>query len=71
MRAPPDRGERTGILVIRVWLEPDGPVRLRARLTQVADLDQPPAKVAAAADVRGVCDAVEAWLRAFLRRPAP
>jgi hypothetical protein len=71
MRAPPDRGERTGILVIRVWLEPDDPVRLRARLTQATDLDQPPATVAVAGDVRGVCGAVEAWLRQFLGRPGP
>jgi hypothetical protein len=62
MRAPPDRGERTGILVIRVWLEPDDPVRLLA---------QPPATVAVAGDVRGVCGAVEAWLRQFLGRPGP
>jgi hypothetical protein len=66
MRAPTDRdGERTAILVVRVWLEQDDPVRLRARLTQAAGLDEP-ATVAVAADVRGVCDAVEAWLRRFL-----
>ncbi|HEV3464040.1 MAG TPA: hypothetical protein VG846_08660 [Actinomycetota bacterium] len=68
MRAPADPGsERTAILVVRVWLEQDDPVRLRARLTQAADLEEP-ATVAVAADVRGVCDAVEAWLRQFLAR---
>ena len=71
MRPPPDPSapERTGILVIRVWLEQDAPGRLRARLTEAADLDQPPTTVAAAADVPGICAAVEAWLRRFLDSP--
>ena len=71
MRPPPDRSapERTGILVIRVWLEQDAPGRLRARLTQAADLGDPGTTLATASDLPGVCDAVEAWLRRFLDPP--
>ena len=71
MRPPPDPGApaRTGILVIRVWLEPEAPGRVRARLTQAAGLDEPATTLATAADVPGVCDAVEAWLRQFLDSP--
>ena len=71
MRPPPDPSvpERTGILVIRVWLEQDAPGRLRARLTEAADLGEAPASLATAADVAGVCAAVEAWLGRFLDSP--
>jgi hypothetical protein len=71
MRPPRDEPgrERTGILVIRVWLEQDAPGRLRARLTQAADLDHPATTLATAADVPAVCAAVEAWLHQFLDPP--
>ena len=71
MRPLPDRPvpERTGILVIRVWTEPGAPGRLRARLTQAADLGEPATALATAGDVPGVCAAVEAWLRRFLDSP--
>ena len=71
MRPPHDRPapERTAILVVRVWLEPGTPGRLRARLTQTADLGDPPTTLATAADVPGVRAAVEAWLRQFLDSP--
>jgi hypothetical protein len=71
MRPPHNRTmpERTGILVVRVWLEQGTPGRLRARLTQAADLGDPPTTLATTADVPGVCAAVEAWLRQFLDSP--
>ena len=71
MHAPRDHPgpERTGILVIRVWTEPGAPGRLRARLTQTGDLAEAATSLATASDVRGVCDAVEAWLRGFLDAP--
>jgi hypothetical protein len=61
--------ERTGILVIRVWVEQDDAGRLRARLTQAADLGEPATPLAVATGVPGICDAVEAWLRRFLDSP--
>jgi hypothetical protein len=71
MRPPrtPAVPERTGILVIRVWIEQDDAGRLRARLTQAADLGDPGTTLATASDLPGVCDAVEAWLRRFLDSP--
>jgi hypothetical protein len=71
MRPPQDRtaAERTGILVVRVWLEPGTPDRLRARLTQAADLGDPATPLDVATGVPGICDAVEAWLRRFLDSP--
>ena len=71
MQPPRDRTapQRTGILVIRVWLEQDAPGRLRARLTQAADLGESPTTLATVADVPGVCAAIEAWLRRFLDSP--
>jgi hypothetical protein len=50
----------------RRWLEQDAPGRLRARLTQAVDLAEALASLATAADVPGICAAVEAWLRQFL-----
>ena len=71
MHPPIDRpaSERTGILVIRVWVERDAAGRLRARLTQAAGLGEPATTLATASDVPGVCDAVEAWLRRLLDPP--
>ena len=58
--------ERTGVLVIRIWLEQDPPGQLRARLTQADGLGEAPTTLTVAADVAGICDAVEAWLGQFL-----
>jgi hypothetical protein len=71
MRPPhaPAVPERTGILVIRVWVEQDDAGRLRARLTQAADLGETATTLAVATGVPGICDAVEAWLRRFLDSP--
>jgi hypothetical protein len=71
MHAPRDHRtpERTGILVIRVWTEGDAPGQLRARLTQTGDLGEAATTLATASDVRGVCDAVEAWLHRFRHNP--
>ena len=71
MRPPraPAVPERTGILVIRVWVDQDDAGRLRARLTQAADLGETATTLAVATGVPGICDAVEAWLRRFLDSP--
>ena len=71
MHAPRDHraAERTGILVIRVWIERDAPGQLRARLTQTGDLGEAATTLATASGVRGVCDAVEEWLDEFMDPP--
>jgi hypothetical protein len=63
---PSAGAQRTGILVVRVWLEQDAPGRLRARLTQAVDLAEAPASLARQPMCPGICAAVEAWLRQFL-----
>ena len=71
MRPPraPSVPERTGILVIRVWVEQDDAGRLRARLTQAADLGETATTLAVATGVPAIRDAVEAWLRQFTDFP--
>jgi hypothetical protein len=64
----PAPSHHAGILLIRVWVQEDAPGQLRARLMQAADLTEAPTSLAAAIGVRGVCDAVEVWLEAFLRQ---
>jgi hypothetical protein len=68
MRPPhaPAVPERSGILVLRVWVEQDDAGRLRARLTQAADLGETATTLAVAAGMPAICDAVEAWLRQFV-----
>lgn len=59
--------ERTGVLVIRVWLE-EGLEQdaLRARITQTPDISSPTTTETAAASERELVAAVEKWLRAFV-----
>lgn len=59
--------ERTGVLVLRVWVEPDTPQLLRARLTQVSDLQRGERTVATAIGTPAICEAVERWLYEFQR----
>jgi hypothetical protein len=63
--------ERTGVLVIRVWLEQGlAQDALRARITQTLDISVPNAVEKAASSEPEIVDAVEQWLRAFVSRSA-
>jgi hypothetical protein len=63
--------ERTGVLVIRVWLEQGlEQDALRARITQTLDISVPNAVEKAASSELEIVDAVEKWLRAFVSRSA-
>lgn len=59
--------ERTGVLVIRAWLEDeDGAKPLRARITSTLDVSAPRATdTVGAASEAEIVSAVRAWLRAF------
>jgi hypothetical protein len=59
--------ERTGVLVIRAWLEHEaGAKRLRARITSTLDVSVPSATdTVGAASEKEIIGAVRAWLRAF------
>jgi len=53
---------RTGVLVIRAWVEPDGPDGLRVRITSTRDVLAGERELRAAADVPSVLAIVERWL---------
>jgi hypothetical protein len=57
--------ERTGVLVVRVWMEGDAP--LRARLTATDDLSAPVQEESAASGVDEIVAAVRGWLERFVR----
>jgi hypothetical protein len=55
---------RSGILVVRAWLE-GRPPEMRLRITSVADLAGPELEVAYAATVGDAIDVITRWLAAF------
>jgi hypothetical protein len=60
------QGGRTGVLVLRAWLEGDQSSGLRVRITRVIDRREPSVVAAAAVDI--ACDIVRAWLEELLDR---
>jgi hypothetical protein len=60
---------RTGILVVRVWVEDHPVASLRARVTSSLDLTAGPTEEIVAASVDDVCAVVNRWLHAFLASP--
>ena len=61
--------ERTGILVIRAWLELGGEAGLRARITTRLDASAGQPLETAVASEAEVVAAVREWLNAFLDAP--
>jgi hypothetical protein len=59
--------ERTGVLVIRVWMEGDHEAGgLRARITQTLDLSAPEQLGRVAASQEEIASIVQEWLDAFV-----
>jgi hypothetical protein len=58
--------ERTGLLIIRVWIGEDADTRPRARITQLLDLAAPHPVVTAAQSAEAIHVIVQRWLEAFL-----
>jgi hypothetical protein len=58
--------ERTAVLVIRAWTEADD--RVRARLTETLDADEPGWDERGAEGEEAILAAVAAWLRSFAER---
>jgi hypothetical protein len=56
--------DRTGVLILRAWVEGRSGDRLRVRVTQVLDGQESP--VTAAANADDVCDQVRRWLTALV-----
>ena len=60
------KDERTAVLVIRAWTEADD--RVRARLTETVDADEPGWDERGAEGEEAILAAVAAWLRTFAER---
>lgn len=58
--------QRIGVLVVRAWLEDASEAVLRARITQTLDIAAQDQVVIVTASSEDVCDAVRAWLDAFV-----
>jgi hypothetical protein len=63
MSAPADA--RTGILLVRVWLEGDRTSGLRARIVRMLDVERGETLESVAGSVDEVCDVVRTWLESF------
>jgi hypothetical protein len=64
MNAPPS--DRTGILVLHLWIETGTPERFRARITQKFDSGDREQTASAAATPEDVYAAVRTWVTRFL-----
>lgn len=60
--------ERTGLLVIRAWIETNGETRLRARITRMVDVDAQEQISTVAATPEEITGTVVEWLETFLRK---
>ena len=58
--------KRTGVLVVRLWLEDDQPDALRGRITSTVDLSRREVTVSTASAPEEVQGAVRSWLDEFL-----
>jgi hypothetical protein len=63
MKAPTT--ERTGMLILRLWVESNHETGLRARITQTLDTSIAEQPVAAAASADDICAVVKQWVQAF------
>lgn len=59
--------ERTGMLVVRVWIERD--TIMRARITQSLDVESQEPSISLAAGVDAIRSALSSWLDAFAHGP--
>jgi hypothetical protein len=58
-------GDPTGVIVIRVWREPDHPSGLRARISAVRDLTETDVEDAVASSVAEIVELVERFVSSF------
>lgn len=61
----PPSSDRTGILILRLWIEEDAREGLRARITQTLDSGHEQA-MATAADPADIYAVVKTWVEAFV-----
>ncbi|MGH8932084.1 MAG: hypothetical protein ACRDZO_16055 [Egibacteraceae bacterium] len=59
-------GERTGLVLVRAWVEGNDRSTFRVRITQRNDITETEQTVTATATVEETCEAVRRWLERFL-----
>ena len=64
MKSP--SSERTGILILRLWIEGNARDGFRARITQMLDSASAEKAMAAAANPEDVYAAIRTWVEAFV-----
>ena len=64
MRA--DRPDRTGVLLIRLWIEGNSADGFRARITQSLDSSSPDHTLTTTAVPKDVYATVQSWVEAFV-----
>jgi hypothetical protein len=70
MRAMTVAGERSGVLVVRAWIEGD-PAQLKARITHTIDLAQRELESATVSSGEAIQAEVRRWLDALESGPPP
>lgn len=58
--------DRTGVLIVRLWIEANHELGLRARITQTLDTTATEQSVAVAASADDICAVVKRWVEAFV-----
>ena len=58
--------DRTGVFVVRLWIEPNHEAGLRARITQTIDTRVPERSVAIAASADDICAVIKSWVDDFV-----
>lgn len=57
--------DRTGVMIVRIWIDQDAEVGLRARITRTLDSTGAEQDVTIAAHVDDVCEVVRRWVDEF------
>lgn len=60
---PPDR---TGFMIVRLWIEPNAAEGLRARITQTLDSTRPEQAMATVATPEDLYAVVRTWVESFI-----
>ena len=67
---PRGTGERTGVLVVRIWVEPGVGGGLRARMTSTLDATEHNEVVTVASTSEGIAAVVRQWIDDFIAASA-
>jgi len=60
--------DRTGLLILRLWIESSHDSRLRSRITHTVDKQSAEQSIAVTDSIDVICDVVRQWVQAFADR---